>query len=86
VSSADEHEAAIFEPLRPASRGRLVLGLILGPVLWVVALILVAWIFHFGWAIQIGLLVTLATFVLSLAALSFLRWRREKERRRAAVR
>ena len=28
-----------FEPLRPASRGRLIVGLVLGPILWLVALI-----------------------------------------------
>jgi hypothetical protein len=27
-----------FEPLRPASRGNLIAGLILGPILWLVAL------------------------------------------------
>ena len=84
MSSADEHEAAVFEPLRPASRGRLILGLILGPVLWLVALIVVAATLHDTWAIQIGLIVTVGTFVLSLVALSFLRWRRQQERQHAA--
>jgi drug/metabolite transporter (DMT)-like permease len=84
VSSADEHEAAIFEPLRPASRGRLVLGLILGPVLWLAALVVVAATLHYTWAIQAGLIVTIGTFLLSLAALSFLRRRRQRERQDAA--
>jgi membrane protein YdbS with pleckstrin-like domain len=86
VSSADEHTAAIFEPLRPASRGRLVLGLILGPILWLAALVVVAWTLHFTWAIEAGLIVTLGTFVLSLVALSLLRWRRQRERQHAARR
>jgi hypothetical protein len=86
VSSADEHEAAIFEPLRPASRGRLVLGLILGPVLWLGALIVVAATLHYTWAIEIGLIVTIGTFLLSLGALSFLRWRRQRERAHASLR
>jgi hypothetical protein len=84
VSSADDHPSAYFEPLRPASRGRLVLALILGPVLWLGALIVVAATLRYTWAIEIGLLVTLATFVLSLIALSFLRWGRLRQEGRYA--
>ena len=85
MSTADEQSAAIFEPLRPASRGRLVLGLILGPILWLAALIVVAATVHRTSAIEIGLLVTLGTFVLSLLALSFLRSRRVRQERRYAA-
>lgn len=85
MSSPDEHPAALFEPLRPASRGRLVLGLILGPVLWLAALIVVAVTAHHTSAIEIGLLVTLGTFVLSLFAFTFLRSRRVRQERRYAA-
>ena len=85
MSSADEQPAAIFEPLRPASRGRLVLGLILGPILWAAALIVVAATLRFTWAIELGLLVTVATFVISLLALSFLRSRRLRQEARYAA-
>ena len=85
MRSADEQPAALFEPLRPASRGRLVLGLILGPVLWLVALIVVAVTLRYTWAIEIGLLVALMTFVLSLGALLFLRSRRLRQERRFAA-
>lgn len=84
VSSADEQPAASFEPLRPASRGRLVLGLILGPVLWLVALLIVAATLRFTWAIELGLGVALATLALSLVALLFLRSRRVRQERRYA--
>lgn len=85
MSSADEQPAAIFEPLRPASRGRLILALILGPVLWLAALILVAATLRYTWAIQIGLLITVATFALSLVVLSLLRSRRLRQERRYAA-
>jgi hypothetical protein len=85
VSSADEQPAAFFEPLRPASRERLVLGLILGPVLWLVALIVVAATLRYTWAIELGLLVTVATFVVSLIGLSELRSRRLRQESRYAA-
>ncbi len=85
MSSADEQPAAIFEPLRPASRTRLVLGLILGPILWLAALIVVAATLRFTWAIQLGLLVSVGTFILSLLALSFLRSRRLRQEARNAA-
>ncbi len=85
MSSADEHPTTIFEPLRPASRGRLVLGLILGPVLWLVALVVVSATLRYTWAIEIGMLVTLATFVLSLVALWLLRLSRLRQESRYAA-
>jgi hypothetical protein len=76
VPSQDHHPAVEFEPLRPASRGRLILGLILGPVLWLVALIVAGTILRYTRAIEIGLLVTLVSFLLSLVVLLAIRSRR----------
>ena len=73
-----------FEPLRPASRGRLIAGFVLGPVLWLVALIVAAVLFEYSWAIAIGLLTTVASFFVALLVLAILyRQRRRQERRYA---
>ena len=73
-----------FEPLRPASRGRLIAGFVLGPVLWLVALIVAAWLFDYSWAIGVGLLVTVASFLVSLLVLAILYSRRRSQERRYA--
>jgi hypothetical protein len=73
-----------FEPLRPASRGRLVAGFVLGPVLWLVVLVAAAWLFDYSWAIGLGLLVTLASFVVSLLVLGLLRAARRRHEERYA--
>ena len=75
-----------FEPLRPASRGRLIAGFVLGPVLWLVALIVAAWLFDYSWAIGLGLLVTVASFLVSLLVLALLQQRRRRQERRYAER
>jgi membrane protein implicated in regulation of membrane protease activity len=71
-----------FEPLRPASRAGLIAGLVLGPLLWLVALIVGAWLFEYSWAIGVGLLATLAAFLVSLVVLTVLRAGRQREDRR----
>ena len=76
--------AARFEPLRPASRGRLIAGLVLGPVLWVIALIVAAALFDYSSKIALGLLVTLASFVVSLVVLALLHAARRRQEKRYA--
>jgi membrane protein implicated in regulation of membrane protease activity len=71
-----------FEPLRPASRGHLVAGIVLGPLLWLVALMVGAWLFEYSWAIAVGLLVTLASFVISLVVLTIVRTGRLRQEKR----
>jgi hypothetical protein len=71
-----------FEPLRPASRARLAAGLVFGPIMWLVALVVAAWLFKYGWAIQVGLVITVGSFVLAFAALAVLRGGRRREERR----
>jgi hypothetical protein len=75
-----------FEPLEPAPRDRLILIFLLGPLLWLVALLLVAAVLERTTAIEIGLIVTVATFLVSLVVLTLLRIARGREERRFAAR
>lgn len=75
-----------FRPLRPASRASLIAAIMLGPVLWAVALYLVAAVIEYTDAIGLGLLVALGSFVISAVVLSLLRWGRLREERRFADR
>jgi hypothetical protein len=75
-----------FRPLRPASRPKLIAALVLGPVLWLVALLVVAWLLDRTNAIELGLLVTAASFVIAAFVLSLLRLGRRREERRYADR
>ena len=84
TSSEPDHPAVRFEPLRPASRGQLAAGFVLGPILWLVALIVAAWLFDYSWAIALGLLVTLASFIVSLVVLAWLRAARRRQEERYA--
>ncbi len=71
-----------FEPLHPASRASLITGVVIGPLLWLIVLSLAAWVFDYSWAIALGLLVVVVTFVVALIVLSLLRaWRVRQERR-----
>ncbi len=71
-----------FEPLRPVSRRRLVLAIVLGPILWLVAFTVAAWFLVSTRAIQLGLLITLASFVVGFLLLLVLRTGRLREERR----
>ena len=84
MSSEGGRPSVRFEPLRPASRGRLIAGFVLGPLLWLVALILAAWLFDYSWAIGVGLLVTVASLLVSLLVLAILYSRRRSLERRYA--
>ena len=75
-----------FRPLRPASRARLILAIILGPALWAVALAYVAVIVKYTDAIALGLIVAAASFVISAIVLILIRQERVREERRYADR
>ena len=75
-----------FEPLRPASRGRLIAGFVLGPFLWLLMLVGAAWVFDHSLAIGLGLLVTAASFFVSLIVLALLHTGRRRQERRYAER
>lgn len=75
-----------FRPLRPASRPKLIAAFVLGPVAWVVALLIVALVVARRDAIGIGLLVAGSSFVIAAVVLSLLRLGRLREERRHADR
>ena len=86
VNSDPESSIVRFEPLRPASRKRLLVGVVVGPLLWVVALITVAWVLHFTSAIELGLLIALISAVVSTIVLVLMRQSRVHEEERYAAR
>ena len=71
-----------FEPLHPASRSAVIVGVVVGPILWLVAIAAVAWFFEYTWAIALGLLVTVATFLVALVALALFRVARVRQEKR----
>jgi membrane-associated phospholipid phosphatase len=86
VNSDPEPSIVRFKPLRPASRKRIVIGIIVGPLLWVVALITVAWVVHYTSAIELGLLIALISAVVSTIVLILMRESRIREEKRYAAR
>ena len=71
-----------FEPLRPASRAALIAGVVLGPLLWLVAIAIAAWVFEYSWAIALGVAVTVASFIVSLVVITLLREGRVRQEER----
>jgi uncharacterized membrane protein (UPF0136 family) len=71
-----------FEPLHPASRGSLIAGVVLGPLLWLLVLAIAAWVFEYSWAIAVGLAVTVASFFVSFVVLTLLREGRVRQEER----
>jgi hypothetical protein len=86
VSTDSESPIVRFEPLRPASRKRMLMGIVIGPLLWLVALITVAWVLHISSAIELGLLIALITAGLSTIILVLLRQGRVRQEKRYAAR
>jgi membrane protein implicated in regulation of membrane protease activity len=82
VSGDADLKSVQFEPLQPASRTRLVLAIVFGPVLWLVALIVTAIVVHRSWAIELGLVVTAVSFLVALVVLTLLHAGRHREERR----
>jgi len=75
-----------FQPLRRASGLTLVAAVVLGPILWVAALLVTGWLVKRTDAIELGLLVTAASFVIATVVLGLLRLERRREERRYANR
>ncbi len=86
MSNDPDWSTVRFEPLRPASRKRLLMGFMLGPLLWVVGLIVVGWVFHYTSAIELGLLIALISAIVSTVALVLLRQGRVRQEKRYAAR
>ena len=71
-----------FTPLRRTSRSRLVVLYLVGPLLWVAAIVVVGLLVHEQDAVEIGLLIATAAFVVGILLLvpqRMLRIRRENE-------
>ena len=75
-----------FRPLRPASGPKLIAALVLGPILWLVVLLVASWLLDRTNAIELGLLITAASFAFAAVVLSLLRLGRRREERRYADR
>ena len=86
MSNDSESSIVHFEPLRPASRKRMLLAIVIGPLLWLVALVTVAAVLHFSSAIELGLLIALISAVLSTIILVLLRQGRVRQEKRYAAR
>src|SRR5262249_41215726 len=85
VPPNDNRPAVQFEPLRPASRRALVLGLVFGPVIWLVALIAVAATLRYNRAIELGLLVAVGSFLVSYFLLMLIGSARQRQEKRYAA-
>lgn len=73
-----------FTPLRPVTGRQVTVRLVLGPLLWLVALVVVAIVVRRTDAIELGVLVAVAALAVSIIVLSILRVGRDRERRRYA--
>jgi hypothetical protein len=84
---ADEDHASEtrFRPLRPASRPTLIAAMTVGPLLWVIALVVVAALAERTDAIEFALLIAAASFVIGFLVLAVLRRARTREECRYAA-
>jgi hypothetical protein len=72
----------LFQPLRPAKGVKLLLAAVIGPVAWIVAWLIAAWLIYRTDAIELGLLITLGSFLVAVPTLALLTWGRNREERR----
>ena len=75
-------EAPRFEPLSPAPRSRLIAGFVLGPILWLAALVIAAWALDESSAIALGVAVAVAAFVIAVLVLSWVYVARRRQEKR----
>ena len=78
----DDH----FRPMRTASGPRLIAAVVLGPFLWVAALVVTAVMLHRTDAIELGVLIAVASILVAVPILIALRLGRRREERRHAAR
>jgi uncharacterized membrane protein len=71
-----------FVPLRPVPRRRLIVRVVVGPLLWLVALLVAAIVLHRTRAIEVGFAIGFGCVLVSLVVLSLLRAGRNREQRR----
>jgi hypothetical protein len=72
-------ERDLFQPLRPAKGTKLVLAAVIGPVAWVIAWLVAAWLIYKSDAIEFGLMVTIGSFLFAVPVLGLLSWGRYRE-------
>jgi hypothetical protein len=72
-----------FEPLHPAPRRRLIAAFVAGPVLWLVAIVVALLVIDRSDAVELGLLITLASFVVATSGLLALYALRRRQESRA---
>ena len=82
----DQQYDARFRPLRPASRPTVIATIVVGPVMWLVAGGVAAYLIERTDAIELGLLVAFASFVVAAIVLGLLAHGRRREERRYADR
>jgi hypothetical protein len=75
-------ERDLFQPLRPAKGTKLILAAVIGPIAWVIAWLVAAWLIERNDAIEFGLLLTLGSFLFAVPVLGLLHWGRGREERR----
>jgi hypothetical protein len=78
----DGADRDLLQPLRPAEGTKIVLAAIVGSVFWVVAWLVAAWIITRTVAIEDGLLITVAAFLIAVPVLGLLAWGRRREEQR----
>jgi hypothetical protein len=74
-----------FEPLRPAPRSRRIAVFVIGPVLWLTAVVVVAALLKRTFAIELGLLIAFGSFLFAAIVLLLLRAGRQREEKRYAA-
>ncbi len=74
-----------FRPMRTASGLRLIAAIVLGPLLWVVGLVIVAVLVHKTDAIELGVLIAVGSILVAVPILIVVRLGRRREERRYAA-
>jgi hypothetical protein len=81
ASDRRDAERDLFQPLRPAKGTKLVLAAVIGPIAWVIAWLVAAWLIYRSDAIEFGLLMTLGSFLFAVPVLGLLALGRRREER-----
>jgi hypothetical protein len=81
--ASDDRLRADFTPLQRPSLPARVLALVVAPLLWLVALVVVAVVVKRGHAVEVGLIAALAAFLLALFVSVIARRLRVREERAA---
>jgi len=82
MSGPPRHAKDLFRPLRPARGWRFTLAVIVGPLTWLLAFLMIGWLVEKFDAVEIGLLIAFGSFVVGLILLLVLHTGRNRERRR----